>query len=201
MDFCSGLQGPSLCCNEYSGTPNRNKSPRTGTNHPGWARCLAVTETVAVSVNLYRATCKLVKFFPCKLKASVLLTRKPFNFQPKLILISLHLHFFVPALLNVSLVYVLRTLVFLFPLLRCFVALSQINFLWICITRFMHSVPSKILVVRYCSIFISLPALKVQLLFLNHYILFLLNNLSLVTFTSCLWVGYTQFFSFSSASN
>lgn len=116
MDFCSGLQGPSLCCNEYSGTPNRNKSPRTGTNHPGWARCLAVTETTSVSVNLYRATCKLVRFFPCKLKASVVLSRKPFNFQPKLILISLHFHFFVPALLTVSLVYFLRTLgVFFFP--------------------------------------------------------------------------------------
>lgn len=88
MDFSSGLQGPSLCCHKYSGTPNRNKSPRTGTNHPGWARCLTVTETMSVSVNLYRATCKLVKFFPCKLKASVLLSRKPFNFQPKLILIS-----------------------------------------------------------------------------------------------------------------
>lgn len=166
MDFCSGLQGPSLCCNEYSGTPNRNKSPRTGTNHPGWARCLAVTETTSVSVNLYRATCKLVKFFPCKLKASVVLSRKPFNFQPKFILISLHFHFFVPALLTVSLVYLLRTLGFFFsPLVRCFVVLSQISCLWICITRFIHGVPSEILVVRYGGVFISLSALKIQLLF------------------------------------
>lgn len=113
MDFCSDLLGPSLCSNEYASTQNWNKSPRTGTNHPAWAKCLTDTEAMSVSVNLYRFTCKLVTFFSSNhisvfwhvnLKPVFGCLGTPLISRLKLLSISLHL-LFMPALLIVSLAY------------------------------------------------------------------------------------------------
>lgn len=118
MGFCSDPLGPLLCSDEYSGTSVFRGVFRTGTNHPGWVKCLAVTETMSVFVNICRSTCELVSFFSSihtpifwrvNLKPVFYCLRTLLISSLNLLLISLHL--FMLALLIVSLVYFLRPFV------------------------------------------------------------------------------------------
>lgn len=173
MDFCSDLLGPSLCSNEYASTQNWNKSPRTGTNHPAWAKCLTDTEAMSVSVNLYRFTCKLVTFFSSNhisvfwhvnLKPVFGCLGTPLISRLKLTFNKLTLTLYAsPA---DCLIGVLKTFFFFFLLVQCFVVLSQINF-WEYVLLIYAWCSSKILILCcYSVISASLSALEIQLLFL-----------------------------------
>lgn len=91
--------------------------------------------------------------------------------------------------------------IFFYFLVRCFVVLPQIEFLWICITRFIHSAPSKNLIAHCNGICMSLSSLEVEMLLriIVGFFLFL-QQLSLVTFSSYLYDGCTQMFCISATS-